>query len=218
YGFTTSDKRLCRGIRPYSLKRDPIMKLPLQFALLAFVTAALRSAQNFWQPVNNGLTEPIVRVIVVNAAGTLFTGTVAGAFRSTDHGDNWVHLTASDGLTVQTAWIDAAQRIYGGTEHGVFVSTDNGNSWTHLNNGFPDTLVLAIATDENNHVFAGTDLGGLFRSTDLGANWTKLTNGLTSDNMTVLASLGSGLVLAGTDGQGMFRSTNGGDTWAPADS
>jgi ligand-binding sensor domain-containing protein len=194
------------------------MKLVLHCAFLTVLATALLSAQNFWQPVNNGLTEPIVRVIAVNAAGTIFTGTVSGAFSSTDHGNNWSYLTASGGVTVQTLWIDAAQRIYGGTEHGVFISTDNGASFSPPANGFPDTLVLAIATDENDHVFAGTDLGGLFRSTDVGATWSKLTNGLTSDNMTVLASLGGGLVLAGTDGQGMFRSTNDGDTWAPADS
>ncbi len=194
------------------------MKLVLYCAFLTIVTTAFLAAQNFWQPVNNGLTEPIVRVIAVNAAGTIFTGTAAGAFRSTDHGNNWSYLPATGSITVQTAWIDAAQRIYGGTEHGVFVSTDGGDSWSPLNNGFPDTLVLAITTDENDYIFAGTDLGGLFRSTNLGANWTKLTNGLTSDNMTVLASLGSGIVLAGTDGQGMFRSTNGGNSWSRADS
>lgn len=184
--------------------------------ILTIVASSLISAQNFWQPVNNGLTDPFVRAIVVKNTGTIFTGTEAGAFRSTNHGDNWSLLSATNGVTVQTMWIDAAQRIYGGTEHGVFVSTDDGNSWSHLNNGFPDTLVLAITMNESDHVFAGTDLGGLYRSTNLGANWTKLTNGLTSDNITVLANLGGGITLAGTDGQGMYRSTNNGDSWSAA--
>ncbi len=176
------------------------------------------AAQISWQPVNNGLgTDTLARAIVVAANGDLFLGTSEGGYRSTNHGNLWTPLIPPGTIEVQTLALDQAY-MYAGTAHGVFLSTDAGTSWAPINNGFPDALVLAIATNSSRHVFAGTDVNGLFRSTDFGANWSQLTNGLTSLDMVVLAYVSPSTIFAGTDGAGMFISTNNGDSWGQSNS
>ncbi|MES4786252.1 MAG: hypothetical protein C4294_10970 [Nitrospiraceae bacterium] len=49
-----------------------------------------------WIPVNNGLTELSVQVLVAANDGALYAGTSSGAFRSDDDGKNWVGI--SEGL------------------------------------------------------------------------------------------------------------------------
>ncbi len=54
-----------------------------------------------WTPVNTGLTERSIQVMVMTSDGDLFAGTSAGAFRSQDRGEHWENI--SEGFGTQFA-------------------------------------------------------------------------------------------------------------------
>jgi photosystem II stability/assembly factor-like uncharacterized protein len=63
---------------------------------------------------------------------------------------------------------------------GIFLSTDNGNNWKEVNNGFPKTTsVISLASNSQNHIFAGT-MNGILRTTNLGQSWEPINNGINS--------------------------------------
>ncbi len=51
-----------------------------------------------WVPVNNGLTELSIQVLMAAPEGELYVGTSAGAFRSQDAGNHWVNISEKLGL------------------------------------------------------------------------------------------------------------------------
>lgn len=56
-----------------------------------------------WTPMNRGLTELSVQVLVTDRDGTLYAGTNAGAFRSDDNGNSWVEISEGlEGSAVQS--------------------------------------------------------------------------------------------------------------------
>lgn len=76
--------------------------------------------------------------------------------------------------------------------------------------------VWAVAVNDNNHVFVGTDGGGVFRSTDGGNHWTDV--GLRRLHVRALAIDAHGHLFAGTIFDGVFRSMDNGDTWTQLNS
>ena len=58
--------------------------------------------------------------------------------------------------------------------------------------------VLAMVTNANGYVFAGTLGGGVFRSADNGETWTPVNSGLTATDIRALATNSAGDVFAGT--------------------
>jgi hypothetical protein len=62
---------------------------------------------------------------------------------------------------------------------------------------------LAMVSNANGYIFAGTLGGGVFRSTNNGETWTPANNGLTATDIRALATNSAGDVFAGTFG-GVF--------------
>jgi hypothetical protein len=169
-------------------------------------------------PINNGLTAPFVFVLVINASGNVFAGTMGGGvFRSTDNGNSWMPVI--NGLTctyVPALAINTNGTVFSGTIlSGVFRSIDNGYNWIQINSGLTNTYVLTLAINTSGSVFAGTMGSGVFRSTDNGDSWVQINNGLTNSYILSLAINVGGNVFAGTSGGGVFRSTDNGDSWVP---
>jgi photosystem II stability/assembly factor-like uncharacterized protein len=46
-----------------------------------------------WTPLNHGLTELSVQVLIVSDDGSLYAGTSSGVFRSDDDGEHWVGIS-----------------------------------------------------------------------------------------------------------------------------
>ena len=51
-----------------------------------------------WVPVNNGLTELSIQVLMASSEGEFYAGTNAGAFRSQDAGNHWVNISEKLGI------------------------------------------------------------------------------------------------------------------------
>ncbi len=118
---------------------------------------------------NNALAGKIVYALAVDPASssTLWAGTNAGLYRSTDGGVGWAPVT--NGLP--TATITALKfdpvspsTLYAATFVGLFRSTDRGARWTPLNAGLTNTFVNAFAIAPGSAtLYVGTFGQGVYR-------------------------------------------------------
>lgn len=148
----------------------------------------------------------IVYSLISNGT-SIFAGTNAGIYRSTDNGVNWLQVNNGlSNLTVVSFLLNGTT-LYAGTADGIYNSTNNGNTWTRnpgLINVMPNSIILA-----NNTIYAGSG-SGIYFSIDNGATWTRMTNAPTA-NIFNLAVLNGSTIFAGTNG--IFRSTDYGANW-----
>ena len=93
----------------------------------------------------HGLTSPYIGVTVLvvdpTTPGTVYAGTGAGVFKSTNSGGSWA--AANTGLTdlsIHALAIDptAPTTLYAGTYAAVFKSTNSGGTWVAANTGLTD--------------------------------------------------------------------------------
>lgn len=89
----------------------------------------------------------------------------------------------------------------------------NFGNWNYMTNFGQDQMVMTIASDNTNNLFAGTLGGVVYKSTDNGTNWTQLLN--TINNATLIWNikvLSNGKILAATE-QGIYISSDNGASW-----
>src|SRR2546422_10969582 len=96
-------------------------------------------------PVNTGLSAASVLALAIDPATptTLYAGTEAGGFKSTNGGGSWTAVNSGlpdprFGATMVALVINPATptTLYAGTDgDGEFDSTDGGASWTALTSG-----------------------------------------------------------------------------------
>jgi hypothetical protein len=118
---------------------------------------------NSWTAASSGLTNLIVRSIIVSGT-TLFAGTQGGGiFKSTNDGGVWV--AAGTGIPLYsnvTTFASSGTNVYAGCDHGVFWTGNGGSSWMPVNTGLADTNVTVLAASTN-YLWAGTNSEGVWR-------------------------------------------------------
>jgi YVTN family beta-propeller protein len=168
--------------------------------------------------------------------GTLFAGTDAGLFRSTDRGATWHLLTpgerpdhdslfsqvrvsasyATDG-TVFAAYGD---RVSG--RRGLYLSTDRGETWTTLFAPFaldyPMALAVSPAYRTDRTIFVVQE-DTLHKTTDGGATWRDIPIApagtyFTPMRLEVSPAYAVDRTLFASGWGGVRRSTDGGETWS----
>src|SRR5439155_6614106 len=130
-----------------------------------------------WSAVNNGLTDPCVGALVVDATtspSTVYAGAFGEVFKTTDGGGSWSLVnTGLPNTDVFALVVDATtspSTVYAGTGFGVFKTTDGGGSWSAANTGLPNIgkfgdqlkAVAVDATTSPSTLYAGTQFSGVF--------------------------------------------------------
>jgi len=122
--------------------------------------------------MNSGLAAGFprnIRSLAIVPGGTLYAGTLAGIFKTTDGGTNW--NPANNGLLVP--FTDGVSRLP--TSVNAIV----------VNPATPTTI---YAGSTNNSIPSGAfPLTAIFKSTDGGANWTAMTSGFGTLNNGILS-------------------------------
>lgn len=146
---------------------------------------------------------------------TVFVGTKAGLYRSTDAGLNWQPVGGDliTGPVRAMSW--PGPELFVASEAGLFLATDGGERWTRLGPDLPDAALLSLAAAEffaiEPTVFVGTRRSGLYRSVDGGLHFEPVGGGeLDGKTVTDLFWWG-GLLLIGAH-EGLFLSSNGGES------
>jgi photosystem II stability/assembly factor-like uncharacterized protein len=93
------------------------------------------------------------------------------------------------------------------------------NRWS--SNGPEGSIIsLAVAPNDPNIIYAGSDVSGVFKSTNGGASWSASNNGLPNRRVTGLAidprdpNTIYAAIPASSNDAGLFKSTNGGASWS----
>ena len=159
---------------------------------------------NIWVQHNSGLFNKQVFRLEVNSNDDIFIGSEAeGVFRSTNKGESFEQV----GLPISGIYnIDfiSDSLIIAGTVSGVQKYNRLTREWENI--GLH--AVLAVETDKEGNILAGTNGGGLFQSSDLGKSWVNICQtpyvlNVKKINETILAATDTGLI----------RSTNNGISW-----
>lgn len=155
---------------------------------------------------------------------TVYAGTFNGLYLTTDNGLTWSQNLSLPALPISSVLIDKNNNIYCGTGYydngnGVYYSDNGGKNWIQI--GLESKVVLSMAFDSGENLYAGTLSDGLFKTSDLGQSWQQYQNGIyrkdvyklkiNSDYVIFIGSEGSGVTGYG-DG-GVFRSTDGGNSF-----
>lgn len=157
------------------------------------------------------MTDYRISALAINDSGYIFAGTADGVFLSKDNSDSWEEKSA--GLTDKVIWalaIDDSGNVFAGTFSGVFLSTDDGEDWS--NPGTFSGRSVALAINQNGHIFSASGQDEVYRSTDGGVNWTESDVGTFFNRVEPLAISNTGYIFAGTE-EGIFYSVNNGDQW-----
>jgi photosystem II stability/assembly factor-like uncharacterized protein len=148
----------------------------------------------------------------------VYCGSIAGMFKTTDGGGDWVKLQDLGDRNILSIAIDPfdPQIVYAGErDGGVWKSTDMGQSWdgprnTGFSSGNPSILGLAVDPLSHTTVYAGDWTSGVYCSIDGGETWAAFPDsamtGLLSRAVQDLSISDDGTVIyAATAGGGVFR-------------
>src|SRR3989442_9790106 len=89
-------------------------------------------------------------------------------------------------------------------------SADEGRSWIRLDAAVVSARVRAIAFDDDDRIYVGTD-NGIASSTNEGNSWKEQVS--VQDGIRSLLVSRTRAVVAGSNGNGIFRSSDEGDSW-----
>jgi photosystem II stability/assembly factor-like uncharacterized protein len=150
---------------------------------------------------------------------TIFVGTSAGLFRSTDAGSKWARVGEGEVRSAVRDMIWPGPDLFVATDAGLFRTSDAGEHFTKVGAGLPDSPLLQIVLSRffplDAVVFVGTEGAGLFKSVDGGGGFEAAgVEVLGHETVRALVWWGA-LLIVGTD-SGLFLSDDGGKKFQKA--
>jgi photosystem II stability/assembly factor-like uncharacterized protein len=163
---------------------------------------------HFWIAKNSGLTTGPSRNInkLSKIGSTLFAGTAAGIYFSTDYGESW-NLTAFPEQYVSELHAHG-NTLFAFSNFLVSRSTDMGQTWTTVTNGLDPWDWVDITSSGSRLLLAG---GGIHTSTDDGVSWTDITGNMPMLQFYSIAASGDTLYTASAFN--CYYSVNLGQSW-----
>lgn len=166
---------------------------------------------------------------------TLYVGTEAGVFKSTDSAESWRKLSLPFAVEVRALTLDPSNpaTLYAGYsrtislpdgergELGVLKSSDGGVSWTQVSAPSGDDscgTVLAVAPTTPASVYLGCNentpnLPRLFKSIDAGRSWTLLGIPKNGGIEKIVVDPATPTIVYTVTFSGTFKSVDSGGTW-----
>jgi photosystem II stability/assembly factor-like uncharacterized protein len=179
---------------------------------------------NTWRQMNDGQPlngNPISSLgLAPSDANTVYAATVptpsqrAQVFVSTNGGTSFRNITGGlpdryyVDLIVSSQDADAVYITLSGfgSSH-LYYSDNGGTTWNDLGQGLPDmpTSALAIDPDNENHLYAGNDLG-VYVSLDHGQSWSEWKEGMPAAALAMDLSIAPGRrIRVATHGNGVYE-------------
>ena len=177
-----------------------------------------------WNNNNNLDIDVNTLAIAPSAPSTIYAGTFAGPYKSTDGGATWL-ATQTAGLpafpSATALAIDPGNPlvVYAGMINGgLYKTIDGGASWSSVPVALNGAGVFSIVFDPStpSTIYLGSG-NSVFKSTDNGSTWTQLTNfgipGTPNVRTLAIDPTNPAIIYAGTFGSGTFKTTNSGSSW-----
>ena len=143
------------------------------------------------------------------AGATIYAGTKAGLYASTNSGGLWSPVPSIPGITFDIA--RNGTNIYVAGASGVTFSSDQGVTWVLRDSGLPlFPLVLALK-NTGDTLYSCLGGQGFFRSTNGGKYWSQPSSDISNKTINTMIITGTSLIVA--EGAGILRSVNKGFSW-----
>ncbi|MBK9247965.1 MAG: choice-of-anchor D domain-containing protein [Ignavibacteria bacterium] len=153
-----------------------------------------------WTLLTDEITIRNIACLYQDQAGTIYTGTNYGAYRSKDEGKTWEEiLNTGFGSSTVTSFVASPNgKLYAGVKgEGVYYSPDNGISWTQITSGLASTSVTAIGIDSLSNFLVGTS-EDMYRNTlapvlsvrNLELDFGTIKTSSTKDSTVVITNIG----------------------------
>ncbi|MEI8204062.1 MAG: T9SS type A sorting domain-containing protein [Bacteroidota bacterium] len=169
-----------------------------------------------WFVSNNGINGTVSSIRGFAKISTyLVAATDAGAFYSTDNGNNWTQCAGTASLNIWSIVVKGSNLFISTDANGIYKSTNNGIGWSAVNTGITTPLLeMRALAVKGTDLYAGTDGYGIFKSTNDGATWATVNSGLPGNFYAISSIVVAGSnIIAGTYGAGVYKSVNDGATW-----
>ena len=202
---------------------------PTVFTSAAGAVFAIADGGATWVAADVGLGEPGVATLAVDPStpGTVWAGTTAAIFRSTDGAANW-NVVWPNLDTAARLVVDASdpRRVYAvmqhsaafGTFYSYLVRTDDGGETWRSSPRSASEAPLDVALDPASPTTLFVTAGNtVVKSSDAGETWTTVYSFTYLDlpSCVTVAPEPAAAVYVGTS-TGVLKSVDGGLTWAPA--
>ncbi|MBI5196592.1 MAG: hypothetical protein HZB79_09040 [Deltaproteobacteria bacterium] len=167
---------------------------------------------NTWLPASSGLANPFVYSLAKTPDGSMFAGTKAGIFKSTNQGMNWILETgASKGHLVPFVSSNKEGKVYASIwGSGVCKKIDNDWKLYSINDELHNTFVNGITFTKDGAALAATE-GGVY-GLGKGENKWRFV-GLLEYLVQSIVIDNSGHIYASVWGSGIQRSKDNGKEW-----
>lgn len=153
---------------------------------------------------------------------TLYAGTLAGVFRSSDGGATWTEISPPDSHEIheiESLAVDPGDpnTVYAGTWHLPWKTTDGGKTWHNIKQGLiVDSDVFSIILDpEHAHTVYLSACSGIYKSENAGTLFRKI-QGIPSEARRTRSLMQDpekrDVVYAGTT-EGLYKTENAGKTF-----
>ena len=156
------------------------------------------------------------------AGGNSYANGSGALYFSSNTGDTWTTKSGNPGFPSSSNWIKITDvtvnpnnssivwACFGGFDAGYKVVTSNntGDTWTNMSANLPNVPVNCLAIDNDNGVYAGTDIGVFYRSPTM-TQWMPWSNALPNVAVTGLVIFDDGTtkrIRAATFGRGVWES------------
>lgn len=162
-------------------------------------------------------------------ADTVYAGTSAGVFKTTDDGLSWELANSGlEGRNVSALAVNPSSpnTLFAGLLDALARSDDGGRTWQIIDAGLVDPMVLSIVFVPGSFgqtILVAVHDEGVLKSIDGGASWSLETTGLEALGLTALAvdPITPSIVYAGveesggpSEERGVYKSTDTGETWS----
>ncbi|MBL8049590.1 MAG: hypothetical protein JNM46_00070 [Anaerolineales bacterium] len=149
---------------------------------------------------------------------TIFFGHHGGLLVSRNGGKDWesTTLTNADAMALGIS-LSNPQMMYAAGHDVFFKSIDGGKSWDSVSTNLPGSDIhgFAVATENENHVFAHVVGFGIFESEDGGNTWKLFSDTVPSSTFNLAVGKDSQTLYVAAGDAGLLQSLDGGKTWVP---
>ncbi|HEX7151139.1 MAG TPA: YCF48-related protein [Thermoanaerobaculia bacterium] len=148
-----------------------------------------KNSGDLWTRYRDGFNNRRIHAVEIDPcnADTVYAGSVAGLYRSEDHGKSW-YVVSDEGLVINSIVLHPQRpnRIILAVEgDGVYVSHDRGKTLKRTADGLHNLRITSVVADpvEKDRVYAAVAFGGqasgIYSSEDAGKTWAKMSHGAT---------------------------------------
>jgi photosystem II stability/assembly factor-like uncharacterized protein len=174
-----------------------------------------------WLRYRNGFDNRRIHDIEIDPCDrdSLYAGSVAGLYRTDDHGKSW-YLVSDEQLVVNSIALSSQRpdRVVLGVEgDGIYVSEDRAKTFVRTSDGLRNVRVTTVVTDPivRDRAYAAVAFGGaasgIYESSDAGKSWSKVSTTKLPEVLSLVISDepdAEARFIAGTD-KGFFWSGDG---------